>query len=94
MISLQHYIKGVNLNRGFVVWCKKLGINFGYVKVQGEFRPYKAKAMKRTELEKFIQVGREYITKYPRLNIADNEAGLVSLIKILERALETKESRK
>ena len=93
MINLQHYIKGVNLNRGFVVWCKKLGISFDYVKVQGEFRLYKAKAMKRTELEKFIQVGREYITKYPRLNIADNEAGLVSLIKILERALETKESK-
>lgn len=88
MINLQHYIKGVNLNRGFVVWCKKLGINFYYIKVQGEFRPYKAKAMKHTELEKFIQVGRDYIAKYPRLNIGDNEAGLVSLIRILERALE------
>lgn len=86
MINLQHFIKGNNINQSFVSWCKKLGVSFDYIKVQGEQRAYKAKAMKRTELEKFIRKGKEQVAKYPRLNI-EAEAGLVSLLRILERAL-------
>lgn len=86
MINLQEFIKGNNINQSFVRWCKKLGVSFDYIKVQGEQRTYKAKAMKRTELEKFIRKGKEQVAKYPRLNI-EAEAGLVSLLRILERVL-------
>lgn len=92
MINLQEFIKGNNINQSFVSWCKKLEVSYSYIKVQGEQRAYKAKAMKRTELEKFIRKGKEQVAKYPRLNI-EAEAGLVSLLRILERALEKLERR-
>lgn len=86
MINLQEFIKGNNINRGFVDWSKKLGIQYGYTKAQNAHRPYKAKAIKLSELEKFIRKGKEQVAKYPRLNI-EAEAGLVSLLRILERVL-------
>ncbi|ETD27359.1 hypothetical protein [Helicobacter canis] len=86
MINLQHHIKGNNINQSFVSWCKKLEVRFGYIKVQGEHRAYHAKAMERVELEKFIQKARERVRNQPSLN-SDTEAGLLSLLRILERAL-------
>lgn len=86
MINLQHFIKGNNINRGFVDWSKKLGIQYGYTKAQNAHRPYKAKAIKLSELEKFIQRGRERVREKPSLN-SDTEAGLLTILRILERAL-------
>lgn len=93
MINLQHFIKGNNINRGFVDWSKKLGVSFDYIKVQGEQRAYKAKAIKLSELEKFIQRGRERVREKPSLN-SDTEAGLLTILRILERVLkQTKEAQ-